>query len=249
MHVLVVEDEDAIAGPLQVGLEREGFTVVRVATGRDALTAETPDIVLLDMRLPDMDGLDVCRAIRAESDVPIIIVSARGEEVDRVVGLEVGADDYVVKPYGIRELVARMRAVMRRRTGPVVPSPAASGGSAATGFPTTSTSGARVDDGSMIRAGSIVIDRARHTACHGERELELTNIEFEVLAFIAQADGAVVSRRDLMTNVWGSTWYGPTKTIDMHVAHIRRKLGNPACIETVRGIGFRLGATVLDGDA
>ncbi|MBC7643874.1 MAG: response regulator transcription factor [Thermoleophilia bacterium] len=246
MRVLVVEDEDAIAGPLIDGLTREGFSVTRVATGRAALAAAVPDIVLLDMRLPDMDGLDVCRSLRSVSDVPIIIVSARGEEVDRIVGLEVGADDYVVKPYGIRELVARMRAVLRRRHAPTStvidgPGPAGAAGSA-----NKSGSGGTTAGDGLIEAGVIVIDRARHIVVCDGREVDLTNIEFEVLTYIAQAGGTVVSRRDLMADVWGSAWYGPTKTIDMHVAHLRQKLGNPGYIETVRGIGFRLGASALN---
>jgi DNA-binding response OmpR family regulator len=193
MHILVVEDEDSIAEPLVSGLRREGFDVSRVATGADALAAAPSDLVLLDLRLPDVDGLDICRSLRERSRVPIIVVTARGEEADRVVGLELGADDYVVKPYGLRELIARIRAVMRR---------AAANGSG--------------------------------------RELDLTPKEFELLAALARDPGAAVSRQRLLADVWQTTWYGSAKTIDVHVASLRKKLGDPRWIETVRRVGFRL---------
>jgi DNA-binding response OmpR family regulator len=216
MRILVVEDEDAIAEPLAEGLRREGFEVERVATGEQALAAPTADVVLLDLRLPDIDGYEVCRRLRAHSDVPIIMVTARGEEVDRVIGLEIGADDYVVKPFGVREVIARIRAVNRRVTG-------------------------RSDD-ARLRVGSLEIDvRARRASLAG-RQLELTAKEFDILAVLAEEPGSVVSRQTLLERVWQTTWYGPTKTIDVHVASLRRKLGDPGWIETVRGIGFRLRA-------
>ena len=216
MHVLLVEDEDAIADPLAEGLRREGFTVTRAASGAEALAAVDSDFVLLDLRLPDMDGLDVCRQIRARSDVPIIVVTARGEETDRVVGLELGADDYVVKPFGIRELIARIRAVMRR------------------GDRQTR------DTDSEVRVGALELNlRTRRVRLEG-RELDLTPKEFDLLAALARDPGAAVSRRRLLEEVWDTSWYGSTKTIDVHVAALRRKLGDPAWIETVRGIGFRL---------
>jgi two-component system, OmpR family, response regulator RegX3 len=217
VHVLVVEDEDSIADPLAEALRREGFTVTRAATGAEALAASAPDVVLLDLRLPDIDGLDVCRRIRERSDVPIIAVTARGEEADRVVGLELGADDYVVKPFGIRELIARIRAVTRRgRMG-------------------------TADDGQR-RIGDLELDiRARRVRLDG-RELELTAKEFDLLAALAHEPGTAVSRRRLLEEVWQTSWYGSTKTIDVHVAALRRKLGDPGWIETVRGVGFRLRA-------
>ncbi|HVA30267.1 MAG TPA: response regulator transcription factor [Gaiellaceae bacterium] len=216
MRVLIVEDEDTIAEPLAEGLRREGFDVVRAATGADALAAAEPDVVLLDLRLPDMDGLDVCRRIRERSAVPIIVVTARGEEADRVVGLELGADDYVVKPFGIRELIARIRAVTRRTQGAV--------------------------DESAIHVGELEVDlRARRVGVGG-REVDLTPKEFDLLAALARDPGAAVSRRRLLEEVWETTWYGSTKTIDVHVAALRRKLGDPAWIQTVRGVGFRLRA-------
>jgi two-component system response regulator RegX3 len=216
VRVLVIEDEDAIAEPLVEGLRREGFVVTRAATGAEALDATEADVVLLDLRLPDMDGLDVCRTLRARSDVPIIAVTARGEEADRVVGLELGADDYVVKPFGIRELIARIRAVTRR------------------------TQGHRVAD--PIRIGSLEVDgRSRRARIDGN-EVDLTPKEFDLLAALARDPGAVVSRRRLLEDVWETSWYGSAKTIDVHVASLRRKLGDPGLIETVRGVGFRLHA-------
>jgi len=214
VQILLVEDEDTIAEPLAEGLRREGFEVERAATGAEALAAPEPDLVLLDLRLPDMDGLDVCRRLRERSQVPIIVVTARGEEADRVVGLELGADDYVVKPFGLRELIARIRAVTRRTS----PHHAAA----------------------TLRVGGLEIDeRARRAALDG-RDLELTPKEFDLLAALAGDAGAAISRRRLLEEVWETSWYGSSKTIDVHVASLRRKLGDPGWIETVRGIGFRL---------
>jgi len=215
MDVLLVEDDDSIAVPLADGLRREGFTVTRAASGEEALAAPEADFVLLDIRLPDVDGFTVCRELRARSDVPIIVVSARGEEVDRVVGLELGADDYVVKPFGLRELVARMRAVSRRKSGPR-------------------------DDAGELKAGPLAVDlRAHRITCDG-RELAVTAKEFDLLALLVREAGAVVDRERILRDVWNTTWYGSSKTVDVHVASLRRKLGDPTLIETVRGIGFRL---------
>jgi len=217
MRILLVEDEDAIAEPLAEGLQREGFAVERASTGAEALAAGEPDLVLLDLRLPDVDGLDVCRSLRERSSVPIIVVTARGEEADRVVGLELGADDYVVKPFGLRELIARIRAVMRR-----------------------TTVASQVSE--PIRVGQLVVDeRARRAELEG-RELRLTPKEFDVLALLAREAGAAISRRRLLEEVWETSWFGSSKTIDVHVASLRRKLGDPGWIETVRGVGFRLRA-------
>jgi len=217
MRILLVEDEDAIADPLTAGLRREGFDVDRAETVAAALAAPPADVVLLDLRLPDGDGLDVCRTLRGRSEVPIIVVTARGEEADRVVGLELGADDYVVKPFGLRELVARIRAVTRRV--------------AARGTPQQ-----------PLRAGPIEVDeRARRATVDGQ-ELALTPKEFELLAALARDPGAAISRRRLLQEVWQTTWYGSAKTIDVHIAALRRKLGDPSLIESVRGVGFRLRA-------
>ena len=218
MRVLIVEDDDAIATPLATGLEREGFDVDRVETGQAALDRATDsafDVVLLDLGLPDRDGFDVCRELRAKSDVPIIVVTARSEEIDRVVGLELGADDYIVKPFGFRELVARIRAVARRRPSPLSPV-------VATEMP------------------GLVIDRRTRRVVVEDSEVALTPKEFDLLAFLAEDAGAVCSRQQVLEEVWDPHWYGPTKTLDVHVASLRKKLGDPRWIETVRGVGFRL---------
>ena len=215
MQILIVEDDDAIAKPLAAGLEREGFDVTRVSTGEDALEAALPDLVLLDLRLPGMDGTEVCRRLRARSDVPIIVVTAKGEEVDRVVGLELGADDYIVKPFGFRELLARIRAVMRR----------ARPGTDRRTDPTSGHSRSTFGGGGRPSA---------------DDALNLTTKEFDLLALLASEPGDVVSRQRILREVWDTEWFGPTKTVDVHVASLRKKLGDPGWIETVRGIGLRL---------
>ena len=214
MRVLLVEDDDAIAEPLAQGLAREGLDVERVATGEAALAAGPVDLVLLDLGLPDLDGLEVCRQLRARSGVPVIVITARGEELDRVLGLELGADDYVVKPFGFRELMARIRAVTRRTTGAAAPA--------------------------TVQVGDLEIDlRVRRVTVAGE-EVELTRKEFDLLALLAGDPGALRTRQEILEQVWDAHWYGPTKTLDVHVATLRKKLGDPGVIETVRGVGFRL---------
>jgi DNA-binding response OmpR family regulator len=217
MRLLVVEDDDGIAVPLVTGLRREGFEVQRVATGAEALAAPEPDLVLLDLRLPDTDGYAVAREMRARSRVPIIMVTAKGEEVDRVIGLELGADDYVVKPFGLRELVARINAVMRRVAEVPEPDP-------------------------VVVVGDLQVDRRQHQVRVAGREVALTPKEFDLLSLLAADPGAAVDRRRILEEVWGTRWYGPTKTIDVHISSLRRKLGDPGWIETVRGVGFRLRA-------
>ena len=215
MHVLVVEDDLSIADPLLAGLARAGFTVAHAATGRAALEAAPADCVLLDLGLPDLDGIEVCRRLRAVSDVPIIVVSARGEELDRGMLLELGADDYVVKPFGTRELVARIRAVTRRRASP------------------------REVAVDVIDAGRLQIDLRTRRVTVDATEIDLTPKEFDVLALLASEAGTVFTRRRILETVWDSHWYGPTKTLDVHIASVRRKLAHPEWIETVRGVGFR----------
>lgn len=226
MHVLVVEDDLSIARSLSDSLAAAGFTVRHVGTGAEAISGPHGDVVLLDLGLPDMDGYDVCRAIRAVSNVPIIVITARGEELDRVLGLELGADDYVVKPFGSRELIARIRAVARRA------------GEAAAGVPRTG------DESATLVAGPLRIDRRTHrvtvVAGGSEAEVPLTPKEFDLLAFLAEDAGAVRTRTDIIERVWDANWFGPTKTVDAHVAGLRRKLGDPTWIEAVRGVGFRL---------
>jgi two-component system response regulator RegX3 len=216
MHLLVVEDDDSIAVPLCAGLEREGYSVTRVMTGEAALAVSSPDMVLLDLGLPDMDGYEVCRRLRTESSVPVIVVTARSEETDRVIGLELGADDYLVKPFGFRELLARIRAVSRR----TVQAPAAE---------------------AAQRVGRLEIDRRTRRVHVDGIELALTPKEFDLLSVLAEDPGAVVSRQEILDEVWDPHWYGPTKTLDVHVASLRKKLGDGRWIETVRGVGFRLG--------
>jgi two-component system, OmpR family, response regulator RegX3 len=217
MDVLLVEDDDAIADPLVRGLEREGYHVHRVATGTEAETSPEPDLVLLDLGLPDMDGFDLCRRLVARSEVPVIILTARSEETDRVTGLQLGADDYVVKPFGFRELVARIQAVSRRRQP-------------------------RHEPARTSEVGGLEVDRrSRHVMLDGQ-PVDLTRKEFDILALLAEDPGAAFPRDQIMERVWGHPWYGPTKTLDVHVASIRRKLGDAAWIDTVRGVGFALKA-------
>ena len=214
----MVEDDGAIAEPLVEGLSREGFDVALVANGSDALSAPIPDVVLLDLGLPDIDGYSVCRQLRSRSSVPILVLTARGAEVDRVVGLELGADDYIVKPFGFRELVARIRAVMRR-------------------------SGESVASDQVQVLGALTVDRRSRRVLVDGAEVTLSPKEFDLLALLAEDPGAVVNRHTILEEVWDPHWYGPTKTVDVHVASLRRKLGHPEWIETVRRVGLRLGET------
>jgi DNA-binding response OmpR family regulator len=217
MKILVVEDDPSISGPLRDGLAREGFDVDVATTGAAALAAPAADLVLLDLGLPDLEGSVVCQRLRATTSVPIIVVSARGEEIDRVMLLELGADDYVVKPFGLRELVARIRAVARRTN-------AANTSSVS---PTT------------ILAGPLCIDqRSRHVEFAGS-PVELTPKEYDLLVYLATDVGAVRSREQIIHDVWDEHWWGSTKTLDVHVASLRKKL-HPDLIETVRSVGYRL---------
>lgn len=220
--VLVIEDEESIAAPLAEALEREGFQAEVAATGGEGLEASdrfVPDIVLLDLMLPDMDGRDVCRTLRDRSSVPIIMLTARGTETDRVVGLEIGADDYVVKPFSVAELVARMRAVLRR------------------------ASPREEKAADAIRIGDISLDPRTWTVHKDAAQLELTRREFELLRVLMEDAGTVIAREVLMEEVWDPNWFGPTKTLDVHVSSLRKKLGDdpsdPRYIHTVRGVGFR----------
>ncbi|HET7719944.1 MAG TPA: response regulator transcription factor [Acidimicrobiales bacterium] len=216
-RLLLVEDDDAIADPLLEGLGREGFEVDRVGTGTAALAAPAADLVLLDLGLPDLDGREVCRRLRIVSRTPIIVVTARDDEIDQVMLLEMGADDYVVKPFRFRELVARIRAVLRRAELP------------------TNGAGDR-----PARVGELIVDRRRRRAWLGERELTLAPKEFDLLALLARQPGTVCTREEILAEVWDPHWWGPTKTLDVHVGALRRKLGDPRWISTVRGVGYRL---------
>ena len=215
--ILLVEDEESITTPLAEALERDGFHTEIAHTVADGLAkgrTVRPDLVLLDIGLPDGSGLDVCRELRASSSVPIIILSARGEEADRVVGLELGADDYVVKPFSAREVIARVRAVLRRSATPA----------AAPAGP--------------IEIGSVRLDPARRTVAFAGEDVELARKEFDLLALLMQEAGTVVQRERLIDEVWDVNWFGSTKTLDVHVSALRKKL-DPSYIHTVRGVGFR----------
>jgi DNA-binding response OmpR family regulator len=202
------------------GLARYGFAVQWVATGAAALAAPRAEMVLLDLGLPDIDGIEVCRQLRRTDDIPLIMLTARGDEADRVLGLELGADDYLAKPFSLRELVARMHAV-GRRTRPTAGAP-------------------QRDESGPPRLGVLTIDRrAREVRLRG-RLVSLTPKEFDLLAHLAADPGAVVARRDILETVWEPNFFGRGKTLDFHVASLRRKLGDPAWVETCRGVGFRL---------
>ena len=229
MRVLLVEDDDRVAAALGDVLRRHGVLVQRVSSGREALAQHTVDLVLLDLGLPDMDGLAVCRALRREVDVPIIAVTARAEERERIAGLRAGADDYVVKPYSSAELLARMEAVLRRSHRPA-PSPPAEA--------------AEPVAAPVLRLGELEVDPAARRATVSGAELKLSRKEFDLLAVLAAAQGAVCSRETLLDRVWGATLFGSTRTLDVHVATLRAKLGDPELVETVRGVGYRMRAAV-----
>jgi DNA-binding response OmpR family regulator len=219
--VLIVEDDASIAAQLVRGLTRGGYQVEHVMTGNDALARGKQDVVLLDLELPDLDGVQVCRKLRERTDAAIIVVTAHGEEPDRVMALDAGADDYLVKPFGLAELQARIRAVLRRvRPG-----------------------------GDVIRHGPLIVDiRTHRVTVHGS-EVLLTPKEFDILECLAADPGRVVTRQEILETAWDSHWYGPTKVLDVHVASLRRKLGAPGLIETVYGRGFRLGDVGEMGEA
>lgn len=217
-----MEDETAISEPLAAALEREGFATIvagTLAEGLEAFRARSPELVLLDVMLPDGDGREMLRQIRSVSRVPVIMLTARGDEMDRVVGLELGADDYVAKPFSAAELIARVRAVLRRAAAP----------------PPTSES--------VLRVGEIEMNLDTRTVTKHDRPVRLALKEFELLRMLMEQAGRVVTRTDLMDEVWDPNWYGPTKTLDVHVSSLRKKLGEdpsrPTYIHTVRGVGFR----------
>ncbi|CAB4363214.1 unannotated protein [freshwater metagenome] len=222
VKILLVEDDRSIAESVVDGLTAEGHEVAHAATGAAALAAEGYDMVLLDLGLPDMDGRDVCRQIRQRSSAPIIMLTARTEEFDRVLGLELGADDYVTKPFSFRELAARIRAVGRRTVEQLADSPSA-------------------DDSNLPQeVGPMLLDRRTRRMHLNGLETQLTAKEFDLLAFLATDIGAVRTRTEILENVWDAHWYGPTKTVDAHVASLRKKLGHSDWIQAVRGVGFRL---------
>jgi DNA-binding response OmpR family regulator len=219
LRILVVEDEKSISEPLAEGLAREGFDTEVAATLESARHGwrRSPDLILLDVMLPDGDGRDLAREIRRESDVPIIMLTARGEEIDRVVGLELGADDYVVKPFSMRELTARIRAILRR--------------------------GRSSEPRMPIQIGEIRLDPASRTVTKHDQPVELAAKEFDLLQMLMGSAGQVLRREQIMDEVWDPHWFGPTKTLDVHVSWLRKKIeddpANPRYITTVRGVGFR----------
>ena len=218
MKILLVEDDPSVAASVIDGLRDNHFTITHVDNGQkaiDTVSQDAPDIILLDLGLPDMDGQEVCKRIRENSQIPIIILSARSEELDRVLALEVGADDYLVKPFGMRELIARINAVSRRTTN------------------SESTTSAQT-------IGSLTIDRRTQRTFIDADEIQLTSKEFDLLAYLATDPGAVFRRNDIMREVWDTEWYQTTKTVDAHIASLRKKLNHQEWIEAVRGVGFRL---------
>ena len=224
--ILVVDDERSIVDLIEYNLQRNGYQVIVARDGRQALRlaqSERPDLVILDLMLPGLDGLDVCRVLRRESAIPIIMLTARDEEVDRVVGLELGADDYVTKPFSVRELMARVRAVLRRTT------------------PDTPTE-TGADD--VLRVGPLEVDTPSREARLDGHPLPLTRLEFELLKTLARHAGQVLNRDQLLDQVWGYDYYGDTRAVDSAVKRLRAKIraagGNPALISTIRGIGYRL---------
>ena len=225
--ILIVEDEESFVEALRIGLQREGFVVEVARDGREALdrfNEVQPDLVLLDVMLPKISGIDVCREIRSQSQVPIIMVTAKGEEIDTVVGLEVGADDYVPKPYRLRELVARMRSLLRRSNWSGLEEP-------------------EIDDGNL-RVGSLVLDKDRHEVTLGGAEVQLPLKEFQLLALLMANKGLVVTRQTLIDRVWGYDYVGDTKTLDVHIKRLRAKIepnpDTPELIVTIRGLGYKL---------
>lgn len=215
MRVLVVEDSPRVARGLQTALRMRGYQVLHAATAAEALSAPPVDLVLLDLGLPDRDGIEVCGELRRRGDVAIIVVTARGLERERVTGLRAGADDYIVKPFGVAELQARIEAVMRRAARASQPRP-------------------------PVTLGSLTIDVDTHRVDVDGREVALTRKEFDLLAALTRRPGAVVTRDQLLAEVWHTTWAGNPHTLEVHVGSLRAKLGDPQVVQTVRGVGYRL---------
>ena len=218
--VLVVEDEASIASFVALYLKNAGYTVRTVANGSDALTqvaAESPSLIVLDLMLPDIDGIEVCRRIRKSSDVPILMLTARDEDVDKIIGLEVGADDYLTKPFNPRELVARVKSILRRAAPE-----------------------RRQIESKVLRHGDLSIDAGRREVRVGEEEVQLAPKEFDLLWELLDHRGLVLTRDQLLERVWGYTFAGDTRTVDVHVRQLRRKLGEASPVVTVWGVGYKV---------
>jgi DNA-binding response OmpR family regulator len=218
--ILVVDDEPNIADLVDLYLAREGYRVLQAGTGAaglEAVNTHRPRLVVLDVGLPDMDGLEVCKRLRQTSQIPVIFLTARDGEVDRVVGLELGGDDYLTKPFSPAELVARVKAVLRRVDGGPAPE--------------------------VIQAGAATIDCGRREVRIADRVVEFTTKEFDLLRYLAERPGLALSRQQILDGVWGYDWFGDARTVDVHIAQVRKKLGDAATITTVRGVGYRLEAT------
>jgi two-component system OmpR family response regulator len=216
--ILVVDDEPNIADLVELYLRREGFRVHKSATGEDgvqAVTTQRPRLVVLDVGLPDIDGLEVCRRIRQSSSIPVIFLTARDTEVDRVLGLELGADDYVTKPFSPAELVARVKAVLRRSEGGTAPA-------------------------EIVQVGAVAIDSGRREVRVDGEPVAFTTKEFDLLKFLAERSGLALSRQQILDGVWGHDWFGDARTVDVHIAQVRKKVDAAVRIHTVRGVGYRL---------
>ena len=228
--ILVVEDEENLLEALRYNLEREGYAVFTASdgeTGLEIARSESPDLIILDIMLPRMDGLEVCRILRRESGVLILMLTAKGEEVDRVVGLELGADDYVTKPFSVRELLARVKAMLRRSTG------------------ITGVQAGSADSG-VLEAGDLALDTVAHTANIGGSELDLKPREFELLSLLMANPGRAFTRDQLLERLWGHDYIGDARTVDVHIRWLREKIepepGSPMRIITIRGVGYRFQA-------
>jgi DNA-binding response OmpR family regulator len=218
--ILIVEDESSIASFVALYLKNAGYSVRTVAKGADALdqvSSDPPSLTILDLMLPDIDGIEVCRRIRKTSDVPILMLTARDEDVDKIIGLEVGADDYMTKPFNPRELVARVKSILRR-----------------------SAPERRQAESAVIRHGDLTIDAGRREARVGEEEIQLAPKEFDLLWELLDHRGLVLTRDQLLERVWGYTFAGDTRTVDVHVRQLRRKLGDASPIVTVWGVGYKV---------
>ena len=215
--IVVVDDEANIADLVEMYLDREGFRVVKASTGTEGLEAvqqHRPRLIVLDVGLPDLDGLEVCKRIRAHSQTPVIFLTARDGEIDRILGLELGGDDYLTKPFSPAELAARVKAVLRRTDGAPAPE--------------------------VVQAGRVTIDTGRREVRIGDAVVELTTKEFDLLRFLAERPGLALSRQQILDGVWGYDWYGDPRTVDVHIAQVRKKVAGGVDIRTVRGIGYRL---------